>query len=137
MVTQIVKKQTEITATAVYRVAEKVTGKVFYAVESDTHPGSYYKVTRTGWDKVKQQHILHCSCPATTQDCKHNRAVLIVLDVKAEEKQQVTTPVAEVLAQAQSEMVQFEQAMDAQYSHDPRVEAETAASYVRMFYGAY
>lgn len=90
------RKQTEISATAIYRIAPKDGSKPFYAVASDSQSGVYYSVTCVGFDRAAKQHKLHCDCPATVE-CKHIRAVRVVLGHKAAEKA-ATALVAETVS---------------------------------------
>ena len=62
----------EITATAIYKVTLKDTGKTCWAVPSDSQQGVYYSVC------FEAPAMWTCSCPAGTHgysNCKHRRAV--------------------------------------------------------------
>lgn len=75
------RKQTEITAPAIFRVSDKATGKCLgYGVPSDSEPGTTYFVT---WNAEK--HCYDCTCKGgQCANCKHRRAVTSVLAAKKE-----------------------------------------------------
>ena len=94
------RKQTEITAVAIYRVNDKVTGKCLgYLVPSDTEGVAPYEVT---YNYTK--HCYQCNCPATVE-CKHLRAVKEVCEIR---NHAATTPLVAVMEQAHAAMVQFD-----------------------------
>lgn len=65
-----------IASPVVYRCTVKQTREVFYLVQSDANPGTFYQVrfdhSRLAWS---------CSCPAH-KPCKHERAIAEVLKIR-------------------------------------------------------
>ena len=73
----ITKTQTEIQSASVARGTDKVTHEVFYVVQSDSDPNTWYTVR---WNN--QSLMWQDNCPARCADCKHVRAVNEVLRVR-------------------------------------------------------
>lgn len=71
------KNTPEIQASAIYKITDHVSGKICYAVPSDSHPGHYYK---TCWNT--QSASWECTCEGghwaakagRSANCKHAKA---------------------------------------------------------------
>ena len=65
------KNVTDITATAIYKVTIRETGKECYAVPSDSQPGVYYI---TCWNESECRWTCTCEAGKHGKTCKHVRA---------------------------------------------------------------
>ncbi len=76
--TQVQKRQTEITSPVVYRVRGKEAPReTFYLVKSDSQANTFYE--------VRFDHsalVWRCNCDDKHRSCKHNRAVGEVLRLR-------------------------------------------------------
>ena len=74
------KNTSEIQATAIYKITDHITGKICYAVPSDSKPGCYYK---TCWNT--ESASWECTCEAghwsakagRSANCKHSKAAQV------------------------------------------------------------
>src|SRR5947208_11718712 len=71
------KTQNTVQQATVARGIHKVTHEVFYVVQSDTDPNTWYQIR---WNNERMMWC--CNCPAKCSGCKHNRAVQEVLKVR-------------------------------------------------------
>src|SRR5205807_2783829 len=71
------KTQTTIQQATVARGIDRKSGEVFYVVQSDSQPNTWYQVR---WNNERMQWC--CNCPAKCSGCKHNRAVQEILKVR-------------------------------------------------------
>ena len=107
------KSTSEITASAIYKVTTKATGKVCYAVPSDTQEGVYYI---TCFDDHTASWT--CTCPAGKygRTCKHAKAAQVsILANKAREderKAQEAEAMFRSLATSDASKMSDEQAND-------------------------
>ena len=65
------KTATDITATAIYKVTIRETGKECYAVPSDSQPGVFYI---TCWNEHECRWTCTCEAGKYGRTCKHARA---------------------------------------------------------------
>jgi hypothetical protein len=71
------KNTAEITASAIYKITDRISNKLCYAVPSDSQPGHYYK---TCWNT--ENAAWECTCEAgfwaakagRSANCKHSKA---------------------------------------------------------------
>lgn len=67
-------RQTAIQSAVIYRCTDRLTQQVFYLVQSDSHPGMFYRIC---WDDRRALWI--CLCDSRHRPCKHVRAIKSVL----------------------------------------------------------
>ena len=102
------KPETSIQSPAIARGTDKITHQVFYVVQSDSHPNTWYTVR---WNNERLMWC--CNCPARCSGCKHTRAVNEILKIRRQRIAQAMGPqTVEVVAklQAQEDAKRAEQA---------------------------
>ena len=103
------RKQTEITAVAIYRVNDKSGKCLGYKVPSDTEGQEAYEVT---YNYTLHRYECNCKCGIEcnhTKECKHINAVKEVCEIR---NQAATTPLVAVMTQAHEAMVAFDRDCD-------------------------
>ncbi|SRR6266487_1644251 len=97
------KTQTEIQQATVARGIDKVTHEVFYVVQSDTDPNTWYQIR---WNNERLMWC--CDCPAKCAGCKHNRAVQEVLYIRRKQIALAIKPVVKgTMARPEGKSIQM------------------------------
>jgi hypothetical protein len=99
--------KTEITATAIYKVVTKSTGKECWAVPSDSTSGIYYMVCWSEEDMCWTctcKHGEFCAHRGESAHCKHARAVQTSIMANKEAREAKEAERAQAMAELADEM---------------------------------
>jgi hypothetical protein len=80
--TTTLKQATQITAAAIYRVTDKVTGTKFFLVKSDSCKNCYHEVRWSDELAAWQCNGEHCIYQRGGTNCKHARAASEVMQAR-------------------------------------------------------